>query len=102
MMILFTALLFATLVIAGLLAILLIVGGSVTIVVFGDIIVFGIIMYLIIRHLWRNRKKRWALHGLFFLRRMYRSYNEINFQAKRKEIFKNDRGNEERNWKEAS
>ena len=58
MMILFIALLFATLVIAGLLAILLIVGGSVTIVVFGDIIVFGIIMYLIIRHLWRNRKKR--------------------------------------------
>ena len=58
MMILFTALLFATLVIAGSLAILLIVGGSVTIVVFGDIIVFGIIMYLIIRHLWRNRKKR--------------------------------------------
>lgn len=58
MMILFTALLFATLVIVGLLAILLIVGGSVTIVVFGDIIVFGIIMYLIIRHLWRSRKKR--------------------------------------------
>lgn len=58
MMILFTALLFAALVIAGLLAILLIVGGSVTIVVFGDIIVFGIIMYLIIRHLWRSRKKR--------------------------------------------
>ena len=58
MMILFTALLFTTLVIAGLLAILLIVGGSVTIVVFGDIIVFGIIMYLIIRHLWRSRKKR--------------------------------------------
>lgn len=58
MMILFTALLFATLVIAGLLAILLIVGGSVTIVVFGDIIVFGIIMYLIIRHLWRSGKKR--------------------------------------------
>lgn len=57
-MILFTALLFAALVIAGLLAILLIVGGSVTIVVFGDIIVFGIIMYLIIRHLWRSRKKR--------------------------------------------
>lgn len=57
-MILFTALLFATLVIAGLLTILLIVGGSVTIVVFGDIIVFGIIMYLIIRHLWRSRKKR--------------------------------------------
>ena len=48
MMILFTALLFETLVIAGLLVILLIVGGSVTIVVFGDIIVFGIIMYLII------------------------------------------------------
>ena len=58
MMILFIALLFETLVIAGLLAILLIVGGSVTIVVFGDIIVFGIIMYLIIRHLWRSRKKR--------------------------------------------
>lgn len=57
-MILFTALLFATLVIAGLVAILLILGGSVTIVVFGDIIVFGIIMYLIIRHLWRSRKKR--------------------------------------------
>lgn len=57
-MILFTALLFAALVIAGLLAILLIVGGSVTIVVFGDIIVFGIIIYLIIRHLWRKRKKK--------------------------------------------
>lgn len=57
-MILFTALLFATLVLVGLLMILLIVGGSVTLVVFGDIIVFGIIMYLIIRHLWRSRKKR--------------------------------------------
>ena len=57
-MILFTALLFATLVLVGLLMILLIVGGSVTLVVFGDVIVFGVIMYLIIRHLWRSRKKR--------------------------------------------